>query len=348
MSVPLFRHITDCHESPSRLESPARRGFTLIELLVVIAIIAILIALLLPAVQQAREAARRTECKNHLKQIGLALHNYHDTHRVFPWGGSVGGDIVALSNTGNNGFSWRVFILPYIDQAPLYNQLSSLNPTSASSSNTTWKALPQHLTIIPGYICPSETAGPITSGAPGWTYSPNQAALSSYFGSSGASAVYPTFANGCGLCGNNVNCKCTDITTDWASGWHHASAVDTRKAGSGMFSLRATGVAMRDVLDGTSNTLFVGETIRRTDSGGGEYATVFQWMDPWSMISTVNGINTPGYGTAYYNQSFASHHEGGAQFLLVDGSVRFISENLDLWTLSYLGTKGGNDVVGEF
>jgi prepilin-type N-terminal cleavage/methylation domain-containing protein len=102
-----------------------RSGFTLIELLVVIAIIAILIALLLPAVQQAREAARRRQCKNNLKQIGLALHNYHDSLLVFPFGGSVGADIVNLSTTGNNGFGWRVFILPYIDQAPLYNQLAA-------------------------------------------------------------------------------------------------------------------------------------------------------------------------------------------------------------------------------
>ena len=101
------------------------RGFTLIELLVVIAIIAILIALLLPAVQQAREAARRTQCKNNLKQIGLALHNYHDVNRAFPPGwvpqlSSTG----AVSNTRRSSWAWSVFILPYIDQAPLFNQLT--------------------------------------------------------------------------------------------------------------------------------------------------------------------------------------------------------------------------------
>ncbi len=327
-----------------------RPGFTLIELLVVIAIIAILIALLLPAVQQAREAARRTQCKNNLKQLGLALHNYHDVYQMFPFGGSVGGDIVALDNTGNNGFGWRVFILPYIDQAPLYNRLSLYSPTSAGSSNATWKAYPEHLLGIPGYICPSEPQERVTSGAPGWTYSPDTASLSSYWGSSGAAATYPTAGNGCGLCTDgtspSVNCKCTDITTDWASGWHHASAV--KGGGSGMFSLRATSVGMRSVTDGTSNTLFVGEAKRGKDASGNQYATVFQWMDPWSMISTVNGINAPGYNNAYHRHAFSSYHVGGAHFLLVDGTVRFLSENMSLWTLTYLGTKAGNETVGEF
>lgn len=326
------------------------RGFTLIELLVVIAIIAILIALLLPAVQQAREAARRTQCKNNLKQIGLALHNYHDVYLLFPFGGSVGGDIVALGNTGNNGFGWRAFILPYIDQAPLFNKLSLYDPTSAGSSNATWKSYPEHLIGIPGYVCPSETVERVTSGAPGWTYSPDTASLSSYWGCSGAAAVYPTVAFGCGRCTDgtspSVNCKCTDITADWASGWHHASAVTG--GGSGMFSLRATSVSMRSVTDGTSNTIFVGEAKRGRDASGNQYPVVFQWMDPWAMISTVNGINSPGYNTNYANHCFGSYHVGGAHFLLVDGTVRFISDNVSLFNFTYLGTKAGNETVGEF
>src|SRR5947208_11747185 len=96
-----------------------RQGFTLIELLVVIAIIAILIALLVPAVQKVRDAAARTQCINNMKQIGLALHNYHDANKKFPFGGSVGTDIVnpaPAAPTGVNGFGWRVFILPYLEQ----------------------------------------------------------------------------------------------------------------------------------------------------------------------------------------------------------------------------------------
>ena len=332
----------------------SRRGFTLIELLVVIAIIAILIALLLPAVQQAREAARRTQCKNHLKQIGLALHNYHDAMLVFPFGGTVGGDIVALDNTGNNGFGWRVFILPYVDQAPLYNQLAAPNNQGSACygcpTMAAWRALPAHQIGIPVYLCPSETAERITSNGPTWEYSAQTASLASYWGSSGAAATYPTIATGCGRCTDgtspSVNCKCTDITTDWASGWHHASAV--KGGGSGMFSLRATATSMRSVTDGSSNTIFVGEAKRGRDASGNQTSTVFQWMDPWSMISTVNGINSPGYNTAYYNHCFGSYHVGGAHFLMVDGTVRFISENVSLFTLTYLGTKAGNETVGEF
>jgi len=134
-----------------------RRGFTLIELLVVIAIIAILIALLLPAVQQAREAARRSTCKNNLKQIGLALHNYHDTHRVFPpgcisrsirsGGQDVWEDAASLTATGNQGTSWMLMILPYADQAPLYNQWNFSTNVMGNRA--------QAENDIPGFYCPS-------------------------------------------------------------------------------------------------------------------------------------------------------------------------------------------------
>src|ERR1700749_1706914 len=106
------------------------RGFTLVELLVVIAIIAVLIALLLPAVQQAREAARRSQCKNNLKQIALALHNYHDTYNALPWGGTTGngGDV-------EMALTWRYSILPFIDQAPLFNQMSLIDRGPSNLTN---------------------------------------------------------------------------------------------------------------------------------------------------------------------------------------------------------------------
>ena len=130
-----------------------KRGFTLIELLVVIAIIAILIALLLPAVQQAREAARRSQCKNNLKQIGTALHNYHETFRIFPpgvinsaWSGSGGG-----TTTGSNGLSWATMILPYADQAPLYKKFITTQHWLVGNTNEVAE-------ILTVFRCPSDVS----------------------------------------------------------------------------------------------------------------------------------------------------------------------------------------------
>lgn len=138
----------------------ARRGFTLIELLVVIAIIAILIALLLPAVQQAREAARRSQCKNNLKQIGLALHNYHDTHSVFPPGS------IAETSISNN-LSWSTMILPYIDAAPLYNKVGTATNNytrkweDANFDGTLTDPIAEAKTVVTPYLCPTDTIGAI-------------------------------------------------------------------------------------------------------------------------------------------------------------------------------------------
>ena len=148
-----------------------RRGFTLIELLVVIAIIAILVSLLLPAVQQAREAARRTQCKNNLKQIGLALHNYEGTYGILPhalWGSGPGG----ISALQDDGLGWMVSILPYIEQANLYQRINPQGQPGVMGQQAIREAyygagvtvIPGGETVIPAYICPSSAMPQIAPG----------------------------------------------------------------------------------------------------------------------------------------------------------------------------------------
>ncbi|MFN0195325.1 MAG: DUF1559 domain-containing protein [Planctomycetaceae bacterium] len=288
--------------------------------------------------QQAREAARRTQCRNNLKQIGLALHNYHDNFLVFPYGASVGYDTTLAGQPGftpRMGFNWRVFILPHIDQANLYNQISTVSPTNLAAVS----ALPQQQQVIPAYICPTEPAEPVNGDftADADCVSSTTAALASYRGSAGPASMHASSGVGCGLCGAaQTNCLCTN------QGLNHVAPMGN---GPGMFHYRADRIGIRSVIDGTSNTLFVGEGTYLRNGEGTNYA---QWMGTWGVASTVNGINLPNAGAYYNGSGFRSYHEGGAHFMMVDGSVRFISENVNLYLLSYLGTKAGNEVLGEF
>lgn len=165
-----------------------RGGFTLIELLVVIAIIAILVALLLPAVQQAREAARRSSCKNNLKQLGVALHNYHDTHRVFPPGYVINSafSTPCSGSNGRNGYGWGTMILPFVEEAALYDALKA--ETNDFAANRDWNCTGSQTAkdlvaqVIDTFVCPSDAKGPISNTA---NASGDCAAKSNYIGVSG-------------------------------------------------------------------------------------------------------------------------------------------------------------------
>ena len=298
------------------------RGFTLIELLVVIAIIAILIALLLPAVQQAREAARRSQCKNNLKQIGLGLQNYHDTHSVFPPG------YIRFPQSGSPPaleywpeFGWATMILPYIDQTNLYNEIASNSSNFAVDWNTDNQALYDlSREVINTYICPSDP-------------------------------------------GDNFSDWGVDKTTSGLTGGNPAKS--NYCASVDCFN-QNTRVSMRDIIDGTSNTLFVGE--KTGDSvfydglwiGANKWGAQTNWHTSEGILGNASGsyggmdyrINFDGTGSTnasnHQKNTFSSVHEGGAQFVFADGSVHFLSENIDVGLYKALATENGREVVGEF
>ena len=318
------------------------RGFTLIELLVVIAIIAVLIALLLPAVQQAREAARRSQCKNNLKQIGLALHNYHDTFLQFPSGFGITGFTNEPARTGERwGHSQWVALLPYMDQAPLYGQWNF------NINNEGWDG---NLTIsrnasLPLLKCPSSTLP---------AKSPNLFPTSHYYGIAGA-VPRGTWTDTKGL-------------TDQTGNWGYTS-------NRGMIPSFG-GKNMKFCSDGTSNTMIEGEISNFVFDATGNtkddrrparnwswaMGGLSGWSDwaphvsnvcvryaPNSRVLGANGLVWPAWDDASGgNCPLTSSHTGGVHGLLTDGSVRFISDNIDMLTLTLLSVGDDDRVLGEY
>ncbi|WP_437187484.1 DUF1559 domain-containing protein [Planctomicrobium sp. SH668] len=308
-----------------------RRGFTLIELLVVIAIIAVLIALLLPAVQQAREAARRTQCKNNLKQIGLAMHNYEGTMTVFPPSSTS----IPAATVGVWAFtpgtsdqlrthhlhSFASMILPYLDQSAIANNIN-YNSSALAAVN-----YPMAEKVIPAYMCPSFSGNQYSGEARYPTAS--KWAIRNYFGMAATSSLL--------------------MSTEAAYGGYRPDGA--------IYPGRST--KMRDITDGTSNTIMVAESREQNASvwiDGSTAAFVATWMDFTSptMTGTTSSINKKGYqmlsaiGQIDSEYGPSSLHVGGAHHLLCDGSVRFISENIALPVYMSVTTRATGEVVGEY
>lgn len=336
-----------------------RNAFTLIELLVVIAIIAVLIALLLPAVQQAREAARRSTCKNNLKQLGLALHNYHDALNQFPL------NYEATRQGSNRTFtsiSWISAALPYFDQAPLYNTLDlSVNITGGTNYNGLNNAAAQaaRVRIIPALLCPSnpqqalgQFAGNYADNGP-WHGNGRdfQAARTDYVGNMGW--VFTGWKD----CGNDIP-QGGSVPTPWVTpDQMHNGGADGLPRVAGVFWWMGS-AKIAEIVDGTSNTIAIFECHHWNTSKKfpGEQNKAAAWFTPIGAIeSAFKPINfapedIPGGNGAEDTRcsSFSSTHIGGAHALLSDGAVRFISENIDRNLYKGLSTRAGGEVIGEF
>ncbi len=291
-----------------------RRGFTLIELLVVIAIIGVLVALLLPAVQQAREAARRTQCKSNLKQAGLALHNYHDTHLAFPPGYVYR---PGTQSENASGFGWGAMILPYVDQSPLYAQFNWNAPVWDAANEP---ARTRHLNV---FLCPSDPVSSnsfVEMGATAERY-----AMGCYVGNFGPPDLDANQEQRDGLFSRNSKTRSSDVP----DGLSNTLLVGERVNGR----FRTAGAHGVHVTYETTWCCAVRESTDPTDDHG--HMVLFQTGHvPNAALSDDRDVSAP--------------HIGLAQYLLGDGSVRAIGESINFGVYQSLSTRAGGEAIGEY
>jgi prepilin-type N-terminal cleavage/methylation domain-containing protein len=355
-----------------------RRAFTLIELLVVIAIIAILIALLLPAVQQAREAARRTQCKNNMHQLGLAIHNYHDTFNVCPWGSGFEQD-----GTAGNRYSGFVYLLPYIDQTPLYNQFGTIGFMGRPWDGNTW---PVFKSKIPAIWCPSDTYSlqELHNGHTNYMFSRGDSSWDNnqQWAGNGGRGLRGFFPGGRGLCFNF-----RDIQDGMSNTIAMSERVQAKGNGSSLVSDGGTAFNVGDPIKRNNPSACLAQvnpTTKRYIGSVGHWQGL-RWADGapcFTGHTTMLGPNTAsciGGGWDGEDGIFepSSKHIGGVHCLMGDGAVRFISDNIDHGNLTCpvpdagsgsgftpcmggfggpspyglwgaLGSRAGSDLVAEF
>ncbi len=315
---------------PANVESH-RRGFTLIELLVVIAIIGVLVALLLPAVQSAREAMRRIQCVNHLRQMGLGFHNYHSIYSKFPIGGA---GVASATNPALRRLwrpSWGTVLLPFIEQPGLYDQLKLdvpyLDPVNHAAGAE----------VVPTYLCPSAPKSTLLRPNGDTPTSTILYGRTDYGGNYGERGL---------RCAPLTNCQNNYSDVGIAGG-----------TGRGVLLFgQDQQIGMRDILDGSSQTIVLGESPEGLHSIWVGHKNLFDQSAPisahvqpgtsWTSCST--SLKSREGNFCDFGQEFHSYHPGGANFLMVDGSARFVTEQLDLKIFSALLSRRGNEIIPAF
>ncbi len=340
-----------CRRIPSwpgrRQQRPAgggvRRGFTLVELLVVIAIIGILIGLLLPAVQSAREAARRTQCTNSMRQVAVALQNFVDAHKTFPKGTYNVIDCLGCSvpayGPNNDRRSWMPEILPFLEEEDLYVQFVAYMNAGGSALN-----FPLNITIVTPLMCPSDPLGP---------------KLQTYNGGGGNGNGV---TNSQGFSGNMVVC----VGNSYENPGSDANSTNPQLVNGIMYARSAT--RMKDILDGTSHTALVSEIILSPDTydndirgryynpshGGVLFSTLYppnttvpdqvDWCSA-SPVPQAPCVGSQGSDLGNMYMSARSYHPGGVNLALADASVRFISNEIATVTFNALGSRNGGEQI---
>ena len=309
-----------------------RDAFTLIELLVVIAIIGILIALLLPAVQAAREAARRIQCTNNLKQLALAAQNYHDRIGTFPSGEYLNANIWKPNpNAPGNNTGWIVQMLPELEQRPLFdavnfNWMWGSSGSWAGKTNTGEENATVRMTVLNFVLCPSDPSKPLTAGH--------------------ADEIVTEPAVGTSYIGN-LGSNCISGSTKYPCAKPNLGDDNTAKppGGNGIINRDGPYTSLRQVRDGTSNTFLAGEQVM----GATTYSA---WVHsnqslgstaiPMNFVFLVNGAPSKAYN---YTYSFRSQHPGGSNFAFVDGSVRFVKQTANFNVYQGLSTRAGHEAI---
>jgi len=317
--------------------SSARRhaGFTIVETMVVAGIVAVGLAVALPAIQTAREASRLEQCRNNLKQLGVALHSYHETHDRFPFSSTYSTQGVHVPGVGH---TWNEFLFPYMDMSAVYLKLDFRIHNMAEPNSSVLGELK-----LPWQCCPSNEYSEKMQDIKGNMFDPWKVATQGQFYAPCTGTQWGDGNAGfdCMALGLGIDSYCCTKGSNWD--------VATPSANPGMFGGRNPfSAALADVTDGTSSTFLIGE--RRAELlfwGGGAFSPSFPGAPTMMKLNSkmLNPNDVQDYG---HNWGFSSRHEGGANFLFVDGKVRFINDAINYETYCRLSDKADGNKVSDF